>query len=59
MNKPVAGGWVVSELDCYAEGLLFKSSTLPLLKHAYGEQWPTAMLPIKRLAGVAPEVNLR
>ena len=57
INKPVAGGRVVSELDCYAEGLLFKTSILPLLKHAYVEQWPTAMLPIKRLAGVAPELN--
>ena len=36
-------------------GLSFDSGILPLLKHACGEQW----LAIKRLEGVAPEVNVR
>ena len=59
--KSVAGGRVVSALDCYAEGFLFKSHILPLLKHAYGEQQPAAidLLAIKRLAAVTPEVKLR
>ena len=41
--KSVAGGRVVSALDCYAEGSLFKSDILPLLKHAYGEQQPATI----------------
>ena len=32
--------------------------TLPLLKHACGEQWLAAMLAAKRSAGVVPKVNL-
>ena len=36
-------------------GLSFDSGILPLLIHACGEQW----LAIKRLAGVAPEVNVK
>ena len=56
--EPVAGGWVVSVLDCYARSLVFQSSILTLLKDACGEQWPAAMLAIKRFAGVIPEVNL-
>ena len=52
---------MVSALDCYAEGSLFKSDILPLLKHAYGEQQPATidLLAIKRLAAVTPEVKLR
>ena len=47
-------GRVVSASDCQAGGLWFKSSILPLLKHACGESdW---MLCCR---GVAPEVNLR
>ena len=38
-------------------GLPFKSSILPLFKHACGEQ-QLAKLATKRSAGVAPEVNL-
>ena len=35
--SPFVGGRVVSALDCYAVGLLFKSGILPLLKQACGE----------------------
>ena len=45
---PVAGGRVVSLLDCYAEGL--PSAEICI----YGEQQLATML-----AGVTPEVNLR
>ena len=58
-RKPVTGGWLVSAFDCYVRGLPFESGILPLLKQACREQWPAAMLTIKRLAGVAIEVNLR
>ena len=51
-----AAGLVASAVDCYVRGFLFESSILSLLKHACGEQQP---VPIKRLAGVALEVNLR
>ena len=37
----------------------FESYSLPLLKHACGEQWLAAMLAVKRSAGVIPEVNPR
>ena len=53
------GGQVVSMLYCYAGGLPLESHILPLLKHAYGEWQLAAMLSVKRLAGVAPDVNLR
>ena len=38
LNQLVAGSQVVSILD-YVGGLPIKSSILPLLKHACGEQW--------------------
>ena len=34
--KSVAGERMVSMLDCYVGGLLFKSYILPMLKHACG-----------------------
>ena len=37
-KKPVAGGQVVSTLDCYAGSLPIESGILPLPKHACGEQ---------------------
>ena len=43
----------------YAGGLPLESHILPLLKHACGEWQLAAMLSVKRLAGVAPDVNLR
>ena len=50
------GGWVVSTCDCYVGGLPIQLGILPLLKHACGE---ATMLAIKRLAGVALDMNLR
>ena len=54
-SQSLVAMWV----DCYVGGLPFKSSILPLLKHACGEQQVAAMLAVKRSAGVTPEVNLR
>ena len=57
--RPVAGGRVVSALDCYVAGLSIESSFLPLLKNVCKEKQPATMLTIKKSAGVASEVNLR
>ena len=37
-NKLVAGGRIVSVLNCFVGSLSFESGILPLLKHTYGEQ---------------------
>ena len=58
ISKTVTGGRVVSAFDCYVGGLLFESGIIPLLKHTHRKQQLTPMLPIKRSAGVIPEVNL-
>ena len=57
-NKPSRCGRVVSASHC-KRGLQFKSSILPLLKHAPGESDRPLCWPYTLAKGVTPEVNLR